>query len=96
MAAKFYTAYELHAVWDRAVEIAAEGVESFFRDIGLNFGRTLFFTCMQLWKKGLAMTYARLNSRITPKYFVIIQLLSMRLKNDSTINLSRNAQFVDT
>ena len=78
------------------MEIAAEGVASFYRDIGLHFGQALFFACMHLWKSGPAMTYARLNSRITPKYFVIIQLLSMRLKIDSTTNLSRNAQFVDT
>ena len=32
MAAKFYTAYGLQAVRDRAMEIAAEGVASFNRD----------------------------------------------------------------
>mgnify|MGYP003321261492 CR=1 FL=1 len=62
MAAKFYTAYELHAVWDRATEIAVEGVASFYRDIGLQFGRALFFTCMRTWGSGPAITAARLNS----------------------------------
>ena len=43
MAAKFYTTDELQIVRDRAVEIAAEGVENFCSDIGSHFGRALFF-----------------------------------------------------
>ena len=42
MAAKFYTADELQIVRDRAVEIAAEGVANFYREISPEFGRALF------------------------------------------------------
>ena len=81
MAAKFYTAYELHAVRDRAMEIAAEGVASFYRDIGLHFGQALFFACMHLWKSGPAMTYARLNSNMAPKYFCYNSTVFNAFKN---------------
>ena len=67
MAAKFYTADELQIVRDRAVEIAAESVANFYRDISPEFGRALFFTCMRLWKSGPAVTCARLNSNIRPQ-----------------------------
>ena len=67
MAAKFYTADELQIVRDRAVEIAAEGVANFYREISPEFGRALFFTCMRLWKSGPAVTCARLNSNIRPQ-----------------------------
>ena len=47
MAAKFYTAYELHAVRDRAMEIAAEGVASFYHELSSDFGRIHSRTTMQ-------------------------------------------------
>ena len=47
MAAKFYTAYELHAVRDRAMEIAAEGVANFYHEISSDFGRIHSKTTMQ-------------------------------------------------
>ena len=67
MAAKFYTDAELKTARDRAVEIAAEGVASFYSDVGSGFGRALFFTCLRLWKSGPAVTCARLNSNIRPQ-----------------------------
>ena len=70
MAAKFYTACELHAFRDRAMEIAVEGVASLHKDIGLHFGQALFLACMHLYKSGPAMTYVRLNSCMKPKYFL--------------------------
>jgi hypothetical protein len=67
MAAKFYTDAELKTARDKAVEIAAEGVASLYSDVGVQFGRALFFTCMRLWKSGPAVTCARLNSNIRPQ-----------------------------
>jgi len=67
MAAKFYTDAELKTARDKAVEIVAEGVASFYSDVGVQFGRVLFFTCMRLWKSGPAVTCARLNSNIRPQ-----------------------------
>ena len=96
MSAKIYTADELQIVRNRAVEMAVEGVASFYSDIGPQLGRALFFTYMRLWKSRPTMTCTRLKSHVTPNIFVIIQRLSMRLKIDSTIDLSRNVQFVDT
>ena len=61
MAAKFYTDAELKTARDRAVEIAAEGVATFYRDIGSGFGRALFFTCMRLWKSGPAVTLSLIH-----------------------------------
>ena len=46
-AAKFYTDAEIKTACDKAVEIAAEGVASFYSDVGVHFGRALFFTCMK-------------------------------------------------
>ena len=42
MAAKFYTDAEIKTACDKAVEIAAEGVESFNSDVGVHYGRALF------------------------------------------------------
>ena len=67
MAAKFYTDAELKTARDRAVEIAAEGVASFYSDVGVQFGNALFFTCLRLWKSGPAVTCAILNSNIRPQ-----------------------------
>ena len=47
MAAKFYTDAELRTARARAVEIAADGVASFYSDVGSNFGRALFFTYLR-------------------------------------------------
>jgi len=56
MAAKFYTDVELKTARNKAVEIAADGVASFYSDVGSKFGRALFFTCMRLWESGSAVT----------------------------------------
>ena len=47
MAAKFYTDVELKTARNKAVEIAADGVASFYSDVGSKFGGALFFTCMR-------------------------------------------------
>ena len=67
MTAKFYTDVELKTARNKAVEIAADGVASFYSDVGSKFGRALFFTCMRLWKSGPPVTCARLNSNIRPQ-----------------------------
>ena len=47
MTAKFYTDAELKTARNKAVEIAADGVASFYSDVGSKFGGALFFTCMR-------------------------------------------------
>ena len=64
MAAKFYTDAELKTASNKAVEIAADGVASFYSDVGSKFGRALFFTCMRLWKSGPADGAAHCRPRI--------------------------------
>ena len=47
MAAKFYTDAELNTVRNKAVEIAADGIASFYSDVGSKFRGALFFTCVR-------------------------------------------------
>lgn len=47
MAAKFYMNVERKTARNKAVEIAADGVASFYSDVGSKFGGALFFTCMR-------------------------------------------------
>ena len=62
MPATFYTPSEKQLVHDRAVEVSVKHVEAYYADLGGEFGRALFFTCMRLWEAGPAITAARLNS----------------------------------
>ena len=67
MSAKFHIDVELKTVREKAIKIAAEGVDSFYSLVGLQSGRALFFTCMRTSGSGPAMICGRLNSNIRPQ-----------------------------
>ena len=59
MAAGFLTKDELAKQRQRTVENAAKGVSDYYLELGPEFGRALFFSCMRTW--GLALSSLRLG-----------------------------------
>ena len=64
MAAKFYTDAELKTARNKAVEIAADGVASFYSDVGSKFGGALFFTRMRTQASCTAAACAKFSSNV--------------------------------
>ena len=66
MSADFLTKSQKAKQRERTIENAAKGVSDFYIELGLKFGRALFFACTRTWGSGPVVTTARLNNSVKP------------------------------